>query len=98
MESGARTAELQMPPAISKWKLSELNRRRLSNFKRNRRGYWSLWIFLALFLLALPAEFIANDKPLLVSYVSEWYLPVLFSHSERTCGGDLGREAECGDT
>lgn len=96
MESGA-LAEVQVALAKSKWKLSELNRRRLLSFRRNRRGYWSLWIFLVLFLLALPAEFIANDNPLLVRYASEWYLPVLFSHAERTFGGDFETEAEYRD-
>src|SRR3546814_15273206 len=43
-----------------------LTRRRIANFKANRRGYWSTWIFLALFVLSLFAEFIANDKPLLL--------------------------------
>ena len=46
--------------------LTPLTRRRLRNFRANRRGYWSLWIFLALFFLALFAEFIANEKPLLI--------------------------------
>ena len=76
---------------------SEVNRRRIQSFKRNRRGYWSLWIFLLLFGLALPAEFIANDKPLLVRYGDQWFLPVFFSHSERTFGGDFETEAEYRD-
>ena len=46
--------------------LSPLNKRRWENFKANRRGYWSLWIFLALFLVSLFAEFIANDKPIFI--------------------------------
>jgi microcin C transport system permease protein len=47
--------------------LSPLNKRRLQNFKANRRGYWSLWIFLVLFVLSLFSEFIANDKPIIAS-------------------------------
>ncbi|HBC54879.1 MAG TPA: ABC transporter permease, partial [Alphaproteobacteria bacterium] len=46
--------------------LSPINRRRWQNFRANKRGFWSLWIFLALFILTLFAEFIANDKPLLI--------------------------------
>ena len=46
--------------------MSPLTRRRLANFRANRRGWWSLWIFLALFLLSLGAEFIANDRPFVV--------------------------------
>ena len=34
--------------------LSRLNQRRLANFRRNRRGFWSLWIFWGLFALSLP--------------------------------------------
>ena len=48
--------------------LSPIQRRRLNNFTANRRGFWSLWIFLVLFGLSLCAELIANDKPLVVSY------------------------------
>ncbi len=44
-------------------KLSPINRRRWDNFKANRRGYWSFWVFLVLFILSLCAEFIANDRP-----------------------------------
>jgi microcin C transport system permease protein len=49
-------------------KLDELNRRRLANFRANRRGWWSLWIFLALFGLSLAGELVANDRPVLVRY------------------------------
>ena len=48
-------------------RLTPLNRRRLENFRRNRRGWWSLWIFLALFGVSLFAEVIANDRPLLAA-------------------------------
>jgi microcin C transport system permease protein len=48
--------------------LSPLNARRLANFRANRRGYWSLWIFLALFLATLGSELIANDRPIVATY------------------------------
>ena len=51
--------------------LSPMNHRRLDNFRRNRRGYWSFWIFLALFVVSLGAEFVANDRPLIASYKGE---------------------------
>ena len=54
-----------------------LQRRRLANFKANRRAFWSLWIFLALFLVTLCAEFVANDRPLLVRFQDGFYFPVL---------------------
>ncbi|WP_456306712.1 ABC transporter permease, partial [Paracraurococcus ruber] len=62
--------------------LSPLTRRRLANFRANRRGYWSLWIFLALFLVTLFAEFIANDRPLVAQVNGRWYVPVLVDYAE----------------
>ena len=62
--------------------LSPINARRLQNFKANQRGFWSLWIFLILFVLSLFAEFIANDKPIVVSYKGEILFPVLVDYPE----------------
>ena len=70
-------------------KLSPINQRRLANFKANKRGYWSLRIFLALFLVTLFAEFIANDRPLLMSYKGELLSPVLTDYPESKFGGFL---------
>ena len=67
--------------------LSPLNRRRLANFRANRRGWWSFWIFLVLFTLTLGAEFIANDRPILVSYKGELMMPVLIDYPESRFGG-----------
>ncbi|MFC3703525.1 ABC transporter permease [Devosia honganensis] len=67
--------------------LSPLNRRRLANFRANRRGWWSFWIFLVLFVLTLGAEFIANDRPILVSYKGELLVPALVDYPESTFGG-----------
>jgi microcin C transport system permease protein len=69
--------------------LSPLNQRRWQNFKANRRGYWSLWIFLVLFGLSLFAEFIANDKPIIASYNGEILFPVLVDYPEEKFGGFL---------
>lgn len=71
------------------WHLSPLNRRRFQNFKANRRGWWSLWIFLSLFVISLGAELIANDKPIVIHYKNQWFFPVLFEYTEQTFGGDL---------
>lgn len=67
--------------------LSPLTRRRIAQFKANRRGYWSLWIFGILFLIVLFAEFLANDKPLLVSYEGKWYMPIFQTYPETQWGG-----------
>lgn len=73
--------------------MTPLNRRRLANFKANRRGYVSFWLFAALFLASLCAEFIANDKPLVFSLKGELYFPVVFTYTEAELGGVLETEA-----
>jgi microcin C transport system permease protein len=73
-----------MVPAPGRFTLSPLNRRRWENFKRNRRGYVSLWIFSALFVISLLANFIANDQPLYIRYDGHSYFPVLFSYPDTT--------------
>lgn len=67
--------------------LSPINRRRLLNFKANRRGYWSFWVFMVLFVFSLCAELIANDRPLLVRYDGGFYIPVAVDYPETTFGG-----------
>ncbi|MSP51705.1 MAG: ABC transporter permease [Alphaproteobacteria bacterium] len=78
-------------------RITPLTRRRLRNFVANRRGFWSLWIFVALFVVAAPAEFIANDKPLIVSYDGAIYFPALKSYPETMFGGDFETEADYRD-
>lgn len=78
-------------------KITPLTRRRLFNFRSNRRGFWSLWIFLTLFFISLLAEFIANDKPLLLRYDGTFYFPIFFEYSETMFGGFLPTEAEYRD-
>ena len=73
--------------------LSPINTRRLANFTANRRGYWSLIIFTILFFLTLFSEFIANDKPLIVSYKGSWYFPVVRFYPETQFGGEFETEA-----
>lgn len=68
---------------------SAISQRRFANFRANRRGWWSLWIFLVLFVLSLFAELIANDQPLLVQYEGKFYYPLLKSYPETTFGGDF---------
>ena len=62
--------------------LSPLTRRRLSNFRANRRGWWSLWIFAALFLVTLFAELIANDRPIVAKVEGHWFFPVVVEYAE----------------
>ena len=78
-------------------KISKLNQRRLNNFKNNKRGYYSFWIFSFLFIFSLFADFIANEKPLLVKYNSNFYYPIFSYYSETTFGGDFETEADYKD-
>ena len=73
--------------------LSPLNQRRWRNFKRNRRAFWSLILFSVLFGLSLFAEFIANDRPILVNYRGEFYMPIFKFYPETAFGGDFQTEA-----
>ena len=77
--------------------LSPINQRRWESFKANRRGLWSLRIFLVMFLVTLCAEFIANDKPLILRYDGSLYAPVFFSYPETAFGGDFETEADYRD-
>ncbi|MBR9753582.1 MAG: ABC transporter permease [Gammaproteobacteria bacterium] len=70
-------------------RLSPITRRRMAAFRDNRRAWWSLLIFGVLFVLSLGAELIANDRPLLVEYQGETYLPMLHEYPETTFGGFL---------
>lgn len=77
--------------------LSPLTQRRLSQFRANARGFWSFWLFLALLILTLGAEFIANDKPILVQYDGALYFPTFVNYPETTFGGDFETETEYRD-
>ncbi|MCG8609083.1 MAG: ABC transporter permease [Pseudomonadales bacterium] len=74
-----------------------LNQRRLANFRKNKRGHYSLWIFLVLFFISLFAEFIANDKPILVRYDGDFYFPIFNVYPETTFGGDFPTETDYRD-
>ena len=71
-------------------RLSPLNQRRLANFRANKRGWWSFWIFLFFFILTLGAEFVANDRPILVMYKGELLTPAFVDYPETKFGGFLG--------
>jgi microcin C transport system permease protein len=96
----ARIAGMPLPPAGDVFlgrRITPLTRRRIENFKANRRGFWSLWVFLALFGLSLFAEFIANDRPLVVDYAGHLFFPVLVNYPETDFGGFFPTEADYRD-
>ncbi len=77
--------------------MTPINQRRIANFKMNRRGYWSLWIFLLLFILSLFAELIANDQPLVIKYQGNFYFPVVKEYYETEFGGEFQSQADYKD-
>lgn len=90
----ASTTKVRLAPPLSRRgliTLTPLNRRRLANFRNNRRGFWSLWIFLFFFVGSLFAEFIANDRPILVHYKGEYLFPIFQDYPEAKFGGFLAR-------
>ena len=91
------TGPMGIEPLPGRFTLSPINKRRWQNFKANRRGYWSLWLFLVLFFVTLFAEFIANDKPLYVSFAGKSYFPVFFTYPETAFGGDFETAADYRD-
>ncbi|MBI4966949.1 MAG: ABC transporter permease [Rhodospirillales bacterium] len=78
-------------------KLSPITRRRLEGFRANRRGFWSLWVFLGLFLITLGAELLANERPILIRYQGAFYVPVLVDYAEIEFGGDFPTGADYRD-
>lgn len=66
-----------------------LTARRLALFKKNRRGWYSLWIFAVLCAVVMAADFIANDRPLVIQYQQQWYWPLWQDYPESTFGGSL---------
>src|SRR5690554_5054421 len=77
--------------------VSPITARRLRNFRANRRGFWSLWVFLVLFRLSLFAEFLANDKPILVRYDDAFYMPIFEALPETHFGGEFPTETDYRD-
>lgn len=77
--------------------LNQLNQRRLETFKRNRRGYWSFWIFTLLFILTLGAELVANDKPIIAQYDGKLHFPIFKVYPELVFGGEFETEADYTD-
>ena len=96
-----RTTASEPPPVDAPlpkrgW-LSPINQRRWQNFKANRRGYISLWVFLFLFVLSLGAEFIANDKPFMIRMEGRTYFPVFVTYPETAFGGEFETAADYRD-
>lgn len=85
------------PGGARRPRLSPLNQRRWRSFRRNGRAFWSLIVFSVLFLISLFAEFVANDRPILLSYRGELRMPIFTFYSEQSFGGDFPSEASYTD-
>lgn len=77
--------------------LSPITQRRLAQFKANKRGFISLWLFMTLFIVAMLANVLANDKPLLVVFDGGVYAPIIQLYPETAFGGDFETEADYRD-
>ena len=86
-----------VPPSRHPLGISPLNQRRWRNFKSNRRGYWSFWIFALLFFISLFAELIANDRPFLIKFDGKLYFPAFVTYPETAFGGDFETAADYRD-
>ena len=74
-----------------------INQRKILNFKKNKRGLYSLYFLFVILFITLPAEFIANDKPLLIKYNNDYYFPIFKNYSETVFGGDFETLADYRD-
>ena len=79
-------------------KMFKINKRKMLNFKNNKRGLYSFYILLLMLIFTLPAEFIANDKPLLIKYDNNFYFPIIENYAETVFGGDFETTADYKDT
>lgn len=77
--------------------LSPINQERWRRFRKNRRGYWSLWVFMVLFMISLFADFIANESPIMVRYQNQNYYPIFTTYSELEFGGEFDLAADYRD-
>jgi len=84
--SAIGVVQLAVPPEGRWIRVSPLNKRRWQNFTANRRGYWSMWVFLALFVLSLFAEFIANDKPIFIHVNGKSFFPAVMTYPDTAFG------------
>lgn len=98
LETTSAAAGAAVAPPPRRWfTLTPINRRRLENFKRNRRGYWSFWLFMVLFLISLFAEFITNDKPFFIYMSGKFYFPSVVTYPETAFGGEFETAADYRD-
>ncbi len=79
------------------FKLTPITKKRLAYFRANRRGTFALALFSLLFIISLFAEFLANNKPIVISYEGDYYFPIFKMYPETTFGGEFETEADYRD-
>ncbi|WP_420346234.1 ABC transporter permease [Pelagibius sp.] len=79
------------------FRISQINRRRIGNFRANKRGYWATLILVPIFILSLFAELIANDRPLFIWFDGKPHFPVFFTYAETVFGGEFELETDYKD-
>src|SRR5205085_2235171 len=89
---------LRGPRLMRSLNLRPVNQRRVAQFRANKRGMTSLAVFGVLFILSLFAEFLANDRPILIRYDGAFYSPIFRDYPETRFGGDLPTNAVYTDT
>ncbi|MCY4130498.1 MAG: ABC transporter permease [Gammaproteobacteria bacterium] len=92
-QGALRGTPIANPVGRRRLHFSPLTQRRWANFKANKRGYWSLWIIGTLVFVSLFAEVIANDKPIILGYEGDFYIPMIFEYPETEFGGVFETEA-----
>lgn len=66
-------------------------------FRQNKRAWWSAVLFCLIMIISFCSEFIANDRPLVLSYKGELYFPVLKTYTDADFGGDFPTPADYKD-
>lgn len=77
--------------------ISPITRRRLEQFKKNKRAKVSFFSFLVVFFVTLCANFVANEKPLVVSFKGQLHFPIFKMYPETYYGGIFETEANYKD-
>ncbi|GAL30207.1 oligopeptide transport system permease protein OppC [Vibrio variabilis] len=57
--------------------VSPLTKKKLNNFRRIKRGYWSFILLSLMLIMSLFAEFLINSKALVVKYQGDYFFPVV---------------------
>lgn len=77
--------------------MNERLKQRWNKFKANKRGFYAFIIFCIVLVFTSMADFVANDKPIVVRYNGDWYFPVFKEYPETVFGGSFKTAADYKD-